>query len=152
MRAPASRGGYKKGRTLGCAQGSAHRQARYQRQPSAAFAQGPGTRAPAFAEPRHKQRGLAHAAKTSCELQAGQRRLTDGLRVRTDGQRQCRPTGRLLQSYEGTLPRECSGVGDLKVAATPSPQRHQHKAVTTPPSQRGAALRTKTLGAAAGAQ
>ena len=81
MRAPASRGGYKKGRTLGCAQGSAHRQARYQRQPSAAFTQGPDTRAPAFAEPSHKQRGLAHAAKTSCELHAGQRRLTDNLRT-----------------------------------------------------------------------
>jgi hypothetical protein len=52
----------------------------------------------------------------------------------------------------GELPRERSGVGDLKVAATPSPQRHQHKAVPSPPSQRGTALRTKTLGAAAGAQ
>ena len=96
------------------------------RQPSAAFTQGPDTRAPAFAEPSHKQRGLAHAAKTSCELHAGQRRLTDGLRVRTDGQRQCRPTG----------------------AATSSTQRHQHKVVNTSPSQRRAALRTKALGRA----
>ena len=70
-----------------CAQGSTNRQARYQRQPSAAFAQGPGTRAQAITEQRHKQRGLKHAAKTSCELHAGQRHLTDDLR-------QCRPTGR----------------------------------------------------------
>ena len=44
---PRARGGDEK---LGCVQGSAHRQATYQRQPSAAFAQGPGARAPAFAE------------------------------------------------------------------------------------------------------
>jgi len=49
---------------------------------------------------------------------------TDDLRVRTDGQRQCRPTG----------------------AATSSTQRHQHKVVNTSPSQRRAALRTKALG------
>ncbi len=59
--------------STGCAQGSANRQARYQRSGAFAQRQGPDTRAPAFAEQRHKQRGLKHTAKTSCELHAGQR-------------------------------------------------------------------------------
>ena len=108
---------------------SAHRQARYQRQPSAAFEQVPGTRALAFAEKRHKQRGLTHTEKTSCYLHAGQRLLTDGLRVRTHCQLQCRPTGRLPESCEG----RCRGSA-VKWETSRLLRRHNSRVISTRPS------------------